>query len=162
MTANPDKTPVSHEEFKELESIIAAGKSNFSKEQLQDAYFKHPLDLSTKSAKSYFASANYVFRCSCCTDIGFSAQWYKIIVDTIGGSILDQQKSSVSALQRGFDGNNIAKILPEDNAEYFYSTLNHAPGEGFVCDHCRVSCYDDNMALLGSESSKPPTEFVAE
>jgi len=139
-----NKTPLTSEEFDELRNLISNGKRNFSKEILSSAEFLHPLNLKRSTIPtSYVATANYLFRCHDCTETEMSIQWYQIILDTVGGTALDQLRSRGSVLERGFTGKNLAKISEGDETDYQQSSLNLLEGEGYICDHCRVSIYED-------------------
>jgi hypothetical protein len=141
MTDNNIHAPVSSQEFRELSDILRNGKGNFSRKQHADAFYLHPLNERASAGTSYSALAPFVFRCSCCTDINFSIQWYKIIVDTLGGTYMDQKKSFLNDLQNGFNGSNLSKLLPDDTSDYQSSSLHFIKGEGYVCDHCMGSVY---------------------
>ncbi len=69
--------------------------------------------------------------------MGLPFQWYKIILDEVGGSPMFHRRSGVSDLEKGFTGENLSKVLDGDETEYFDSSINLLEGKGYICDHCR-------------------------
>lgn len=131
-------------EFNELRNLISEGKRNFSKEVLKSAVYLHPANLNPPANANitYSATADYIFRCDYCAEMGLPFQWYKIILDEVGGSPMFHQRSRVSDLEKGFTGENLAKIPDGDKTEYFNSSINLLEGKGYICDHCR-DCQED-------------------
>lgn len=145
-----DKTPLTKDEYKELENLVSKGEGNFSKETLKSAVYLHPANPHPPSASNiiYSASAKYLFRCNICTEIGMPIQWYKIILDTVGGTPLFHERSNTSDLQKGYNGINLAKISDNDKTDYQESSINLLEGKGYICDHCRDSCFDEEGKSL--------------
>jgi len=126
--------PLTNEEFDEL---IQRLNEPFSKEQCASARAAHPLNPNPNTGTMYSATAGYIFRCAMCTEIGFAHQWYRIILDTIGGSSFFHRKTSEEDLRNGFDNTNLSKA--DDAADYYSSSINYIKGRGYVCDHCHDS-----------------------
>ncbi len=140
-----DKKPISFKEFKELRELVDKGKSNFPRSSLDSAEFLHPLNENKKGLpEAHIATAGYLFKCKSCYEIGMQDSWYEIILDTVGGTALDKIKSFSQDLGKGWEEDNIFKIKKEDNNSYFASSINFINNYGFVCDHCRDSCFDKN------------------
>ena len=148
MNPHVDNKPILEiEEFDELEKMISEGKRNFSNEVLSSAEYLHPLN--TKKScipTTYVATAPFLFRCHDCTETEMSVQWYQIILNTVGGTAIDQKHSRVLDLELGFTGDNLAKIKEGDNTDYQQSSLNLLKGKGYICDHCKVSIYEEGYA----------------
>jgi len=140
-----DKPELTEEEYCELKKLISDGKRNFSNEVLSSAEYLHPLNFKKSSLPvTYVATANYLFRCSTCSETGFPFQWYKLILDTVGGTASYQPRSRVSDLEKGYNGKNLAKIAENDKTDYPDSSINLIEGEeGYICGHCRDSCFDE-------------------
>jgi hypothetical protein len=128
---------LTQEEFDELLQLFSY--EHFSKQELESARAVHPLDPRPNTGAAYAASVGYLFKCKTCTDIGMDVQWYRLVLDTIGGSPLFHQRTSEEDLRNGFDDTNLAKIT--DDADYYSSGLNYIEGTGYVCDHCRESIF---------------------
>ncbi len=132
-------------EFDELRELISNGKRNFSNEVLETAEYLHPLNLKKSYVPSaHIATAQFLFRCHPCTEIGMPIQWYQIILDTVGGTGLDQRRSHVSDLEKGFTGDNLAKIKEEDKTNYQDSSLNLLESKGYICNHCKDSIFEED------------------
>jgi hypothetical protein len=139
-----NKPPLTEEEFDELKKLVSNGQQNFSKEVLSSAEYLHPLNLKLSyTPVCHIATAEYLFRCSFCTDINFPIHWYKIILDTVGGDASYQPRSRVSDLEKGYNGENLAKINEGDKTDYQDSSINFKKSIGYICDHCR-DCMSDN------------------
>jgi hypothetical protein len=139
-----DKAPLTSEEFSDLRKLIVKGGLNFSDEILANAEFLHPLNLKKVSTPvTHIATAEFLFKCHPCSQIGFPIQWYQIILDTAGGTAAYQPRSFVSDLEKGFKGDNLAKIQENDKFDYQDSSLNLLESEGYMCDHCRDSIFEE-------------------
>jgi hypothetical protein len=142
-----DKPNLTKEEYNELEKLISNGKRNFSNETLFSAEYLHPLNAKMSHIPTtHTACAPYLFRCQICSDMNLSIQWYQIILASVGGTIMYQPHSKISNLQRGFNGQNLAKIKKDDKTDYQNSSLNlfeeGGKIKGYMCDHCRDSIND--------------------
>jgi len=91
----------------------------------------------------YSATADYLFKCSICEDLDMHDQWYRLILDTLGGISLLQVKTTESDLINGYRGDNILRLIPGDKTDYQSSGINHVPGYGYICDHCMMSVFED-------------------
>ena len=126
-------------DFDEIRVFFFNRDTWFTPEQVMEARFRHPLDFSNKFSPRIEKDADYLFRCSICSDIGMYNQWYRMILDTIGGNLLTAERTSYIDISQGYRGNNLLKLLPCDDADYQTSSLNHVEGLGYVCDHCLES-----------------------
>ena len=140
-----DKPNLAEGDFSKLRELIFNGKRNFSSEVLATAEYLHPANLKRSSIPTtHVATAEFLFKCHTCSEIGFQIQWYQIILDTVGGSAAYQPRSLESDLERGHDGRNLAKIKEGDKTDYQTSSLNLLESKGYICDHCRDSIFEDN------------------
>ncbi len=142
------KPPLTKKEYGKLAELVSNGRKNFSKEVLSSAEFQHPLNLNmSHTPTTHVATAPFLFRCSICTDIGFSIQWYQIILSSIGGNAAYQPSSNISNLEKGYNGKNLAKIKENDKTDYQDSSLNFLEEDGkirgYMCDHCKDSIFDN-------------------
>lgn len=139
-----DKLPLAPGEFSELRELISNGTRNFSSEVLATAEFLHPLNLKRSSIPTtHIATAKFLFKCHTCSEIGFPIQWYQIILTSVGGTALYQPRSRVSDLEKGYNGENLAKIKDDDKMDYQESSINFIKSVGYVCDHCRESIFEN-------------------
>lgn len=138
-----NRTPITHEEWNELIALFSSSRNHFTKEQNASARWVHPLDLLPLPGVSYEALADFLFRCETCALIGGDIQWYKIILDTIGGYPCFRSSTDKDDLRRGSDDLNLSKILKDDETYYQSSGLNYIEDVGYVCDHCRDSVFQD-------------------
>ncbi len=137
-----NRIPLTPKEFDELIRLFSY--KHFSDEQYRSAREAHPLDPRHHTGVSYVATANFLFRCETCTDIGMIDQWYKLVIDTIGGSHFSQSGTNKEDLIKGYNGSNLLKILKNDKTDYQSSGLNYVKKkgyEGYVCDHCRDTIF---------------------
>jgi len=140
-----DKPNLAEGEFSELRELISNGKRNFSIEVLATAEYLHPLNLKRSSIPTtHIATAEFLFKCHTCSEMNFPIQWYKIILDTVGGTASYQPRSRVSDLEKGHDGRNLSKIKENDKTDYQDSSLNLLESKGYICDHCRDSIFGED------------------
>jgi hypothetical protein len=141
--------PVSAIELVSLIYIFNNRQNWFSRATLEKAEEDHPLNpRSIGNNIIYSKVLDYAFLCNVCKDMPLSNPWYKIIAGEIGGTPYLRRGSSLEVLLSGFDGSNLIKIDKNEKREYFDSCVNFIKGEGYVCDHCRESCFDKEGNLL--------------
>jgi hypothetical protein len=140
-----DRKPINSEEWNELMALFFDRRNFFSKEILLAAQDIHPLNFNPPPNISYSAMADFLFRCETCTIINHPTQWYKIILDTIGGSPYFRQHTDEDELRIGNNDSNLSKILKDDKTDYQTSGLNFIEGTGYVCDHCKETVFEEGF-----------------
>jgi hypothetical protein len=142
------------DELSELKDLFFNKNTWFSKEVLENAVHDNPLK---KDQRGNFVLQNhtinvkladFIFHCQTCTDTGMRTQWYQIILGSLGGNFYFHSGTNQQNLWLGYNGSNLAKIQKGDTFNYQWSGLNFIKEEGYVCDHCRESCFDNNENLL--------------
>jgi hypothetical protein len=141
--------PLTNEEIEEISHIFRNPQSWFTREIKYEAEEDHPLKLYGNCNHTIYSHVlNYAFLCNICKDEPLWNPWYRIIAGEIGGSRFLHQGTRVKDLFIGFNGSNIKKIEKEDKEEYFSSGLNFTKEIGYVCNHCKDSCFDESGNLL--------------
>ncbi len=135
---------ITDEEYEELKDLFFDKRKLFTKEQLIDARENHPLDKSPSFGPMYSATAKFLFRCEICTKLGLNTQWYQIIIKTIGGPPSLHSGTMLDDVIEGFNGSNIMKIPKNYDRDNLQSSgLTYIRGEGYVCDHCMISIFEE-------------------
>jgi len=129
---------MTQEDYAELMSLFGQTGRRFTKEHQE--VVKHPLNPKDKQGLSFVLAANFVFKCNTCEETGLQP-WYKLIIQTIGGSPMHRSFTSFDDLRKGYGGSNLLRIIEDaelpDNV--MDSGLNYLKKEGYVCDHCMDS-----------------------
>ena len=141
MAIDQERKPLTDEEFDELIRIL--NSDHFSKEEYASAREVHPLNPNPDTGAMYTASADFLFQCKTCAEIGLAYQWYRITIDSIGGLPFLHRKTDEEDLRNGHDGLNLSKIAEDDDTEYYDSSINYVEGVGYVCDHCKDSIFEE-------------------
>lgn len=149
------QTKLNAPDFDELSDLFHNPNRWFSPEILKEATEDHLLkkdkycNFAVHNNSIHSKIIDYIFRCEICAEIGMQDQWYRVILDEIGGTpFLHRRTRGEDVFSGGYTGSNLLKILPGDKTDYQHSSINRVPGFAYVCDHCRDSCFDEKGNML--------------
>jgi hypothetical protein len=94
--------------------------------------------------------SNYAFECVCCRDIGLSYATYALVKKKMGAGVITE--TDANSIKGRID-RKISRLEDLDAAPEFNSLL-HVTKDGFVCDHCYDTIYDENGGLPNAVSFK--------
>lgn len=83
--------------------------------------------------------SDYAFECQVCKDLPLGASFYRISKGTLGGWLSNRTTEADIKTKKG-----IVRISNLETTPKFDSTLNYVVNVGYVCDHCKVSVFDES------------------